>query len=147
MTGLPTITFLCCPSRDPLRWFSSGSWAVRLYAIPRPPHVGASGPDWSDPGTPKTSVTPRVPELREPPSYFASIANEYSVSPAATTRYCVPSNSYVIGPFVTEFPRFACHSGFPFAGSIATRLPDPSPANSNFPAVDSRPDRPPSSHL
>src|SRR5690348_4724129 len=76
------------------------------------------------------------------------MANAQIVSPAAATTYCVPSSSYVIGPLLTPDPRFACHSGAPVVAFSATRLFDPSPANTRFPAVLISPDRPPpDSHL
>src|SRR5262249_42460655 len=64
-----------------------------------------------------------------------SIAKANNVSPAETTRYCVPSRSYVIGPLLMEAPRLACHRGSPVRAFIATKLPDGSPVKTKLPAV------------
>src|SRR5579862_5402571 len=80
---------------------------------------------------------------RDEDIYRPIIANAYSVSPAPTTKYWMPSSSYVIGPLVIPVCSPACHSGVPVAGSSATRLFEVSPAKSSLPAVLNSPDRPP----
>src|SRR5262249_9401487 len=64
-----------------------------------------------------------------------SIAKANNVSPPETTRYCVPSRSYVTGPLLMEAPRLACHRGSPVRAFIATKLPDGSPVKTKLPAV------------
>src|SRR5688572_1570218 len=65
----------------------------------------------------------------------------YIESPAPTTTYCIPSSSYVTGPFVIEVCNRACQSGAPVVALNATKFADASPAKSRFPAVLKRPER------
>src|SRR3712207_8990768 len=75
--------------------------------------------------------------IRRPPRStlfpYTTLFRSNSVSPAATTRYWMPSSSYVIGPLVIVFPRLACHSGTPVAAFKATRLFIGSPAKTRLP--------------
>src|SRR3990170_7820988 len=77
---------------------------------------------------------------RTPDHLFST--NAASELPAATTTYCRPSSSYVIGPLLTGPGRRDAHKKSPVVALRAVNPADP-PVKSTLPAVLRIPVRPP----